>query len=262
MGTKRRTVTFSQYGINLVAELNKETNMYYYMDMDSSLRCTSLSDVRNYAKRRMEEFILKEVTLTQAKYESLNLEKRGLRFSENDYLAALYSQTRKKVMQPELWATIKCSYELKNKKERLDAIREKMSFKTVHKAGRNVSTHDVPDNTEKKEITDGGNKAAFLYPEGRKPVKLDILKKVAGNFAEANGLGGGCMEVVDLQGMLFLEITGKDLYILFPCVNIHNIVINAAKTAPTLTLIPMTGNNIHISYKKGRLTAQKAVSVR
>lgn len=262
MGTKRRTVTFSQYGISLVAELNKETNMYYYMDMDSKLQCTSLPDVRNYAKRRMEEFILKQVALTQAKYESLNLEKRGLRFSENDYLASLYSLTRKKVVLPELWATIKCNYEFRNKKERLDVIREKMALKTVHKAGRNVSVHDVPDDTEKREVADDGNKASFLYPEKRKPIRLDILKKVTKDFTEANNLDSDCMVVMDLQGMLFLEITGEDLYILFPCVNIHNIVVNAARTLPTLTLIPMTGNNIHISYKKGRLTAQKAVSVR
>lgn len=258
MGTKRRTVTFSQYGINLVAELNKETNMYYYMDMDSSLRCTSLSDVRNYAKRRMEEFILKQVSLTQAKYGSINLEKRGLKFSENDYLAALYSFTRKKVIQPELWATIKCSYELRNKKERLDVIREKMSFKTVHKAGRKVSVQDIPEEKEKREIADGGNKASFLYPEGRKPIRLDVLKKVTKDFTQANGLDRGCMGVVDLQGMQYIEISDKDLYILFPVVNIHNITVNAARTAPTLTLIPMTGRNLHISYKKGRLTAQKS----
>ena len=82
------------------------------------------------------------------------LEKRGLKFSENDYLAALYSFTRKKVIQPELWATIKCSYEFRNKKERLDVIREKMSFKTVHKAGRKVSEQALPEEKEKREIAD------------------------------------------------------------------------------------------------------------
>lgn len=259
MAQKRRTVTFSQYGINMVAELSRENNMYYYMDMDSSLQCSTLAELRTCFKKRMEEFILKQVALTQSKYESLRMQQKGLRFSENDYLAALYSLSRKKVFMPELWSAIKSNYESRNKKERLDIIREKMAFKTIHKAGRKSGKEfrDGPEVTDRRRIPEDMNKAHALYPEGRKPINPSFLKRIVNDFTAANHLPADSMRMFDSGDNTYIEITGKDLYVLFPVVEIHNVVVNPQKSCPNLAFVFMTGSNLNVLYRKGRLSAPK-----